>query len=111
MKRTKGKKKKIKYSKRTSQIKHAQKRFKHRYGITLSKEQYNDMLAQIHQGKAEFICKDTHRISKFWVMIEGMRVPVVYDRTRKSIVTVLLPQWVEETSDSDSQYELHAQRI
>lgn len=79
-----------KNTKARNQYKHTQRRFKQRYAIRLSKDEYIAMCAQVRKNKARFIKRVSNRVTLFWVEFEDMEYPVVYDRQRKTIATVLL---------------------
>lgn len=76
-------------SKAKCQEKHARSRALERYALDLSGEDLLDMVAQIQDGRGTFIMRQSHRVSLFAVTVRGELVPVVYDRNRKTIVTVL----------------------
>lgn len=88
--------------KSTDQKWHAKHRMARRFGIHITDAQYADLVYQITSGKAWFIERQSNRVSKFWVFLEGKQIPVVYDKMRKTIVTVLLPEWVLPACSSDS---------
>ncbi len=85
-----------------NQFKHTQRRFKQRYGIRLSQDEYIALCGQIASHQAGFIDKITHRVSRFWVQYDDQWYPVIYDRLRKTIVTVLLREWIESDNNLQS---------
>lgn len=95
----KGKKKRRekRYSKASNQVAHAKGRFLQRFGIDLSNADYEAMVQQIRTGKATFIGKQSNRVSKFWVRVPShdLPLPVVYDKMRGTVVTVLRAEWVQ----------------
>lgn len=76
-------------SKAKAQRRHAQRRARGRYGVHLNRADLDAMVRQIQAGKATFLRRQSGRVSLFAVDMQGLRVPVVYDRKRKTIVTVL----------------------
>lgn len=76
-------------------MQHCIRRFRERFGIELHEHQYYEMVKQITSGHALFIDKQSNRVSRFWVELEGQRFAVAYDRLRSKIVTVLMPEWIE----------------
>lgn len=72
--------------KKKCQTVHALKRFKQRFNMVLTQAELFMIVNQIQDGQATFVSR---RISKFKVKINGRNYSVVYDRLRKSIVTVL----------------------
>lgn len=90
-------------SKARAQVSHALRRFKERFGITLYEHQYHDFIKQIQRGDAEFIDRQSHRVSRFWVKLDDQRFAVAYDKERQTIVTVLKPEWVAGDAGASSQ--------
>ena len=83
-------------TKKYSQREHAKVRFMERLGVFPEKSDFEDMIGQIHDGRAEFISRDSNRVTKWWVSFREKRIAVVYDKQRKEIVTVLKDEWVEK---------------
>ena len=76
-------------AKRKRQHGHARKRFGERFGISMDDSDLNLMVKKIHRGEAAIVEKQSNRVSKFAVDHNNTTYTVVYDRQRKSIVTVL----------------------
>ena len=72
-----------------AQRRHAKTRALQRYDLDLSREDLEELVRQIQLGKAEFILRQSCRVSFFAVELRGQKFPVVYDKQRKTIVTVL----------------------
>ena len=70
-------------------VKHAQKRFYERFNVDMSEDDIYTMSNLIREGRCEFIEKQSNRISLFYVNYNDKKYEVVYDKSRKSIVTVL----------------------
>ena len=68
---------------------HAIRRAWERFGLTVTQEAYDDACMDIYEGRATFLEKESNRVYHFLVNLAGREVPVVYDRMRKTIVTVL----------------------
>ena len=70
-------------SKKRRQTSHAKRRFKQRLGRVLTNKLTNEIIKAIQTGKAEFVEKQSNRVSKFeyndWV--------IIYDKNRKTIIT------------------------
>lgn len=92
--------KRHKEDKAKTQKRHCKTRLLQRFGEVLTQEVYEDFILQIQTGRAIFIERQSVRVSKFWVDLKGQQIPVVYDRHRKTIVTVLQPEWVQGSSDT-----------
>ena len=68
---------------------HARQRFRKRHGIEFTRKMSRDIIKQIQMGKATFVESQSNRISIFDVTHECIQYRVVYDKNRKTIVTVL----------------------
>ena len=75
--------------KQACQTTHFKRRFIERYGIDPNHAQRQQMIAQIQKGQSSLISAQSLRVSIHAVWFNGQRYPVVYDRQRKSLVTVL----------------------
>lgn len=91
-----------KQSKASCQRYHAKKRALERFDVSLTTADLNLVVQMIQDGRATFIEKQSNRVSVFAVIINDKKVNVVYDKTRKTIVTFLTDDMVStfnETSD------------
>ena len=79
-----------------TQHRHAQIRFLERHGLEVSGRELQMLVAQIQSGEARFVERQSLRASVWDVELEGKARRVIYDRKRKTIVTVFDPSWVEE---------------
>jgi hypothetical protein len=68
---------------------HASRRSLERVGVVLDPSTHKRIVLDIQEGRSTPIEKQSHRISVHQVELAGETVKVVYDRTRKVIVTVL----------------------
>lgn len=80
---------------------HANRRCRERYGFSLNDARHRTICAMIHEGSREcvFLERQSLRISLFAVFLEEAWLPVVYDRVRKTVVTVLPDVVLNEHSD------------
>lgn len=76
-------------SKSSSQIQHFKKRMYERHGLVIGKNEYNKILNNVKSGDAEFVEKQSLRVSKYIVEYNGIKLIVIYDKQRKTLVTVL----------------------
>lgn len=76
-------------SKKTQQESHAKRRFKERFGISFTKHMHDEFMFQIRHSQAELLEKQSNRVSKFRVKYKEEHYTIIYDRERKTIVTVL----------------------
>jgi hypothetical protein len=76
-------------SKAEKQRRHARRRAFERYALDLHQDAQASIVRAIEGGEARFISRQSQRVSVWEVKHEGRRLPVVYDRKRKTIVTVL----------------------
>lgn len=78
--------------KRKNQIKHARRRFKQRFDISLNDNQYMQLINRIKNGKGEFVKRQSNRITIWDLEFEGELIRVVYDKKTTAIVTALYPE-------------------
>jgi hypothetical protein len=80
-------------NKAQSQRRHAKRRAVERYALDLNRKDLARIVADIQHGRARFLGRQSNRVSLFGVSlsIHGVmrEVPVVYDRERKQVVTLL----------------------
>lgn len=98
---------------------HARRRFDERYGIRLDDNLSKRIIEQIqNRDQAERICFVSHRVSVWLVHIpankargpkENVKVPVVYDKNRKMIATVLDQRCTELEGIDLNEIELEIQ--
>lgn len=89
------------HNKSDSQFLHTASRFRQRYGMQYTKVMEANFIDQIQGGMAYHIETQSVRIRIFWVTWEARKYPVVYDRIRKTITSVLLPEMVGGKYGSD----------
>ena len=77
--------------KRKNQIKHARRRFEARFDISLNSNQYTQLVNRIKKGKAEFVRRQSNRVTLWDIEFEGNLIRVVYDKKTSAIVTALYP--------------------
>jgi hypothetical protein len=77
--------------KRKNQIKHAKKRFQKRFDIDLNANQYIQLVNRIKKGKADFVRRQSNRVTIWDMNFEGKHIRVVYDKKTSAIVTALYP--------------------
>ena len=83
------KKKRSKPTKTKSLRAHLKRRFLERFGVEINRIDEIQMLNQIQNKEAEFIEKQSIRVSVFDVKLNEVKYRVVYDKNRKHLVTVL----------------------
>lgn len=76
-------------SKARSQELHARQRFRERHGLEVSRADLDRIGALIRSGKSTVVERQSNRVVVHDVEYEGRTRRVVYDRHRKTIVTVL----------------------
>ena len=83
-------------SKAKSQILHARMRIRERFDLDLKDDEMQSLANRIkksyldkHKGKAQFVDRQSLRVSRWFVWFREQWFPVVYDNNRKTIVTVL----------------------
>lgn len=79
--------KKTKNAKREVLKKHARKRLRQRFGIDGAG--VSEAIRLIQTGKAEFIKRQSLRVTIWAIQLDGKEVIAVYDKVRNTIVTFL----------------------
>jgi hypothetical protein len=87
----------VRGKKENAQRLHAGLRAGVRYGVTISPQE-NELLAKRIQTRdeVEFLERQSKRVTVWLVKHEGKEIPVVYDKQRKTIVTVLPPEYLAD---------------
>jgi hypothetical protein len=75
-------------TKKSAQRKHARKRAKERYGIDLTRRDMRAIIRKIDNGKAEFIGRQSLRVTVWKAKYKEEDLTFAYDNKRKTIVTV-----------------------
>lgn len=75
--------------KRRYERKHARKRARERFGEVLHQDLETRIVRDIQTARAQFIERQSNTRTVFLASTSGVAMPVVYDKLRKSIVTVL----------------------
>jgi len=90
MSRKKKKCKKVKNrSKARAQFIHTAKRMRERFDMTIGRGMYGIFVSEIQTGKAEFMRKQSNRVTIWRTKHDGQSIVLVYDKMRKTIVTAL----------------------
>lgn len=76
-------------SKRAAQFEHARKRAMTRYGLRLTRAVHDHFIKNIHVNGSTLVERQSHRISIHDVKLNDVTYRVVYDSTRKVLVTFL----------------------
>lgn len=76
---------------RRARLRHVRKRALNRWGILLHQDAQAAIARKIEEGDAQFVRETDNAKRVYLVDYEGQRLPVVYDRQRKQLVTVLPP--------------------
>lgn len=78
-----------KKKKARAQKNHAKYRLSTRFGIDLNGQEYDDLVRLISGNKAEFVLRQSNRVSHWRVTVKGQTMIAVYDKIRKTVVTFL----------------------
>lgn len=70
-------------------IKHTKRRAKERYGLHLKEEDIKNIVNLIQKQKAEYILTESLRVTWWIVHYLGKELKVLYDKKRKTLITVL----------------------
>ncbi len=100
-------------TKSVSQEIHAKDRALTRFNIHLSSEDYIDIIKDIQAGKTTCVEKQSNRISLHYVTLpDGQEVIAVYDKTRKTIVTFMPEEYIDNKDQiEDEYYSSHIERL
>lgn len=80
------------HSKKQNQRFHARNRAQERYGIVYNKFLRKEILGLIANNKATLVSKPSLRVRIYELTLANQRVRLVYDKTRKEVVTFLPPK-------------------
>lgn len=81
-------------AKERAQRRHAKERAFQRYGVWCTDQDLDFIVAQIQADEAKFVYRQSRRITLWDVEWADQTVRVVYDKTRKTVVTFLPPDTV-----------------
>lgn len=77
-------------------MKHCWNRGIERYSVFIGEQVNAELVAQIQGGDAGFIEKQSLNISAWEIEVDGQKIPVIYDKKRKVIVTCLPKEYMED---------------
>jgi hypothetical protein len=85
-----------KNSKAKRQKAHARRRARERYGLSLKQHEYHELCRRIQENiDCKFLYRQSNRVSLFALKWGGEWLPVVYDKQRHTVVTVLPQEALE----------------
>lgn len=90
-------------NKRAAQFEHARRRAMTRYGIKLTLNMHDRIVSKIYLNGSTLVERQSNRISIHDVSVEGKVYRVVYDNTRKVLVTFLYQDMDGWPSDSSTE--------
>ena len=68
-----------------------------RYGVTLSPVENEQLVERIQKREGvEFLERQSKRVTVWLINHDGAEIPAVYDKQRKTIVTVLPPSYLDD---------------
>jgi esterase/lipase len=76
-------------SKRVCQRKHFKRRINERFGIEINRKDQEEIVEKIKKKEAEIIYKQSNRVVHYLMEYKGNKMVMVYDKNRKSLITVL----------------------
>jgi len=92
-------------AKARAQRRHAKERAFQRYGVSCTNQDLDFIISQIQSDKAKFVYRQSNRITLWDVTWAKQTVRVVYDNTRKTVVTFLPPDTVGTDIDWENENE------
>lgn len=75
--------------KKKAQLKHAKRRFEGRFEISLNDNEYLQLINKIQKGRAEFVERQSNRVTIWDIEHNDKTIRVVYDKRTKVIVSAL----------------------
>jgi len=92
--------------KENAQKQHAGLRAGVRYGVTLSPAENAQLVERIQKREGvEFLERQSKRVTVWLLAHDGVEIPVVYDKQRKTIVTVLPPEYLNDLRRAQQRAE------
>jgi len=86
-----------KNSKAKRQKGHAKRRARERYGLNLRQHEYDELVRRIKNNiDCRFLQRQSNRVSLFAIKMDGNWLPVVYDKQRHTVVTILPPEALDQ---------------
>lgn len=82
-------KKRLRMTKTACLRKHAKKRALTRFNMLLLRKDFNTIIKTIHTNKALLLERQSNRVSRWVLEYQGVLMQVVYDRQRRTVVTLM----------------------
>jgi hypothetical protein len=79
---------------------HAKQRALQRFNIILNDDDIRDICFLIQKGKAEFIDRQSNRVTRWKVFVKSVYMIVVYDNNRGTIITFLTEEMINNNLQS-----------
>lgn len=98
-------------NKKDCQAVHAIKRLEERYSFVGGKKFLGRIIGEIKGNNSEFIFKQSNRVAIHKVTLDEREFFVVYDKERKSIVTFLTKEMVDNTLEKEKQNYINQQIV
>jgi len=83
----------MKKNKAKCQTGHFLRRVNERFGMHLNEHDIRAMVRMIQNGETTFVQRQSCRVVVHDVVYQGETLRVCYDSQRRTLVTVLLPEW------------------
>ena len=80
-------------NKKAAQKLHAKKRARQRFNVEINKKDYNEIIKGIQSGKFPFVKSLSNRLSVFKITLNNTEANVLYDKSRKTLVTFMPTDW------------------
>lgn len=97
-------------SKALSEKKHALKRAKQRYDLSLTSREYKELVAKILRGECKSLYKQSNRVNIKSIVYKEQELFLVYDKERHRIVTFLDKEMVDMDLASQAEEAMAAAR-
>lgn len=87
-------------TKARAQFAHTARRLSERFDICMGKQLYGHFVREIQEGTAEFLRKQSNRVTIWRTVYDNNAIVLVYDKIRKTIVTAMPDKEYQENLDA-----------
>jgi hypothetical protein len=84
------------------QREHFKRRLWERYGLSINRHEYRDIVVAIQSNQFAFLERESNRVTIWLGIVQGVHVPIVYDSMRKTAVTALPSEYLTKDGTNDS---------
>ena len=93
-------------NKKQSEIDHALRRAAERFGLRLHQDLYLRLIRSIQDHTAEFVDRQSNRVTRWIVDVDGTKMCAAYDSNRSVIVSFITLEMLREGQKGDQDVYL-----